>query len=209
MVSRLTEQKGLDLLLEAVPEIIKRGGQLVVFGTGDPALENGLKHAAHAHPESVAVELGFDETLAHTIIAGSDVVAVPSRFEPCGLTQLYALAYGSLPLVHCVGGLADTVVDASLENLADDLATGFVFERFEPKGTRGGDPPRVRALRAPHRMESHPAPRDATGFRLGRFGRALSGLVSRTSLSSVASGVASTPPTDGSTQQHGDGSTRA
>ena len=110
VVSRLTEQKGLDLLLEAVPEIVKRGGQLVVFGTGDPALENGLKRAAHAHPESVAVELGFDETLAHTIIAGSDVIAVPSRFEPCGLTQLYALAYGSLPLVHRVGGLADTVV---------------------------------------------------------------------------------------------------
>ena len=134
VVSRLTEQKGLDLLLEAVPEIIRHGGQLVVFGTGDPALENGLKRAAQAHPESVAVELGFDETLAHTIVAGSDVIAVPSRFEPCGLTQLYALAYGSLPLVHCVGGLADTVVDASLENLADDLATGFVFERFELKG---------------------------------------------------------------------------
>lgn len=132
VVSRLTEQKGLDLLLGGVPEIVKRGGQLVVFGTGDPALENGLKRAAHTHPESVAVELGFDETLAHTIVAGSDVIGVPSRFEPCGLTQLYALAYGSLPLVHCVGGLADTVVDASLENLADDLATGFVFERFEP-----------------------------------------------------------------------------
>jgi starch synthase len=133
VVSRLTEQKGLDLLLATVPEIIKRGGQLVVFGTGDPALENGLQRVAHAHPESVAVELGFDEALAHAIIAGSDVVAVPSRFEPCGLTQLYALAYGSLPLVHRVGGLADTVVDASLENLADDLTTGFVFERFEPE----------------------------------------------------------------------------
>ncbi|WP_144154195.1 glycogen synthase GlgA [Paraburkholderia sp. BCC1885] len=132
VVSRLTEQKGLDLLLAALPEIIRRGGQLVVFGTGDAALEKGLQRVAHAHPESAAVELGFDEALAHAIIAGSDVVAVPSRFEPCGLTQLYALAYGSLPLVHRVGGLADTVVDASLENLADDLATGFVFERFEP-----------------------------------------------------------------------------
>ncbi|MGA7781349.1 MAG: glycogen synthase GlgA [Paraburkholderia sp.] len=133
VVSRLTEQKGLDLLLATVPEIIKHGGQLVVFGTGDPALETGLQRVAHSHPESVAVELGFDEALAHAIIAGSDVVAVPSRFEPCGLTQLYALAYGSLPLVHRVGGLADTVVDASLENLADDLATGFAFERFEPE----------------------------------------------------------------------------
>jgi starch synthase len=136
VVSRLTEQKGLDLLLAALPEIIKRGGQLVVFGTGDAALEKGLQRVAHAHSESVAVELGFDEALAHAIIAGSDVVAVPSRFEPCGLTQLYALAYGSLPLVHRVGGLADTVADASLENLADDLATGFVFERFEPDALR-------------------------------------------------------------------------
>ncbi|MDQ7977833.1 glycogen synthase GlgA [Paraburkholderia sp. SARCC-3016] len=133
VVSRLTEQKGLDLLLAALPEIIRRGGQLVVFGTGDPALETGLQRVAQTHPESVAVELGFDETLAHAIIAGSDVVAVPSRFEPCGLTQLYALAYGTLPLVHRVGGLADTVVDASLENLADEAATGFVFDRFEPE----------------------------------------------------------------------------
>ncbi|MDE1184561.1 glycogen synthase GlgA [Paraburkholderia sp.] len=132
VVSRLTEQKGLDLLLAATPEIVRRGGQLVVFGTGDPAIEHGLQRVAQSHPESVAVELGFDEGLAHAIVAGSDVIAVPSRFEPCGLTQLYALAYGSLPLVHCVGGLADTVVDASLENLADDLTTGFVFNHFDP-----------------------------------------------------------------------------
>jgi starch synthase len=131
VVSRLTEQKGLDVLLAAVPEIVARGGQLVVLGTGEPKLEQGLKRAAEAHPDAVAIELGFDETLAHAIIAGSDVVAVPSRFEPCGLTQLYGLAYGTLPLVHWVGGLADTVVDASLENLADGLATGFVFHRFE------------------------------------------------------------------------------
>jgi starch synthase len=131
VVSRLTEQKGIDLLLSVIPDIVQRGGQLVVLGTGDPALENGLKNAAAANPQAVAVELGFDETLSHSIIAGSDIVMVPSRFEPCGLTQLYALAYGSLPLVHCVGGLADTVVDTSLENLADEIATGFVFEKFD------------------------------------------------------------------------------
>ncbi|HXZ08728.1 MAG TPA: glycogen synthase GlgA [Paraburkholderia sp.] len=136
VVSRLTEQKGLDLLLATLPEIVKRGGQLVVLGTGDPALETGLLRVAQTHPEAVAVERGFDEALAHAIVAGSDVIAVPSRFEPCGLTQLYALAYGSLPLVHRVGGLADTVVDASLENLADDLATGFVFDHFEPEALR-------------------------------------------------------------------------
>jgi starch synthase len=137
VVSRLTEQKGLDLLLSAVPDIVQRGGQLVVLGTGDPALETGMKNAAAAHPGAVAVELGFDETLSHSIIAGSDVVMVPSRFEPCGLTQLYALAYGSLPLVHRVGGLADTVVDCSLENLADELATGFVFGSFDRAGIVG------------------------------------------------------------------------
>ncbi|WP_321793483.1 glycogen synthase GlgA [Caballeronia sp. J97] len=137
VVSRLTEQKGLDLLLSAVPDIVQRGGQLVVLGTGDPALETGMKNAAAAHPGVVAVELGFDETLSHSIIAGSDVVMVPSRFEPCGLTQLYALAYGSPPLVHRVGGLADTVVDSSLENLADDLATGFVFDTFDRAGIVG------------------------------------------------------------------------
>ena len=131
VVSRLTEQKGLDLLLSAIPDIVQRGGQLVVLGTGDPALENGLKNAALAHPHAVAVVLGFDESLSHSIIAGSDIVMVPSRFEPCGLTQLYALGYGALPLVHHVGGLADTVTDASLENLADDTATGFVFHHFD------------------------------------------------------------------------------
>ncbi|GJH11005.1 glycogen synthase GlgA [Caballeronia novacaledonica] len=137
VVSRLTEQKGLDLLLSAVPDIVQRGGQLAVLGTGDPSLETGMKNAAAAHPGAVAIELGFDETLSHSIIAGSDVVMVPSRFEPCGLTQLYALAYGSLPLVHRVGGLADTVVDSSLENLADDLATGFVFDTFDRAGIVG------------------------------------------------------------------------
>ncbi|KNH08396.1 Glycogen synthase, ADP-glucose transglucosylase [Candidatus Burkholderia brachyanthoides] len=131
VVSRLTEQKGLDLLLSVVPDIVQRGGQLVVLGTGDAALETGMKNATAAHPSAVAVELGFDETLSHSIIVGSNVVMVPSRFEPCGLTQLYALAYGSPPLVHRVGGLADTVMDSSLENLADDLATGFVFDTFD------------------------------------------------------------------------------
>jgi starch synthase len=151
MISRLTEQKGVDLLLAALPEILRRGGQLAVLGTGEPALEAGLGHAAQAHPGSVAVHLGFDETLAHAIVAGSDVVMVPSRFEPCGLTQLYALAYGSLPLVHGVGGLADTVVDASLENLDDEVATGFVFERFEVEALRAA----IRRAFALHTRSAH------------------------------------------------------
>lgn len=130
VVSRLTEQKGLHLLLAGLPQIIAQGGQVVVLGTGEPGLEQAFVAAAAAHPQSVAVRIGFDEAFAHQIIAGCDVVMVPSRFEPCGLTQLYGLQYGSLPLVHRVGGLADTVADSSLENLDDASATGFVFTEF-------------------------------------------------------------------------------
>jgi starch synthase len=114
-----------------LPELIARGGQLVVLGSGDAELEAAFRAAAKAHPRAVAVHVGYDETLSHRVFAGTDVTLVPSRFEPCGLTQMYALAYGSLPLVHRVGGLADTVVDVALENLADGTATGFVFDGFD------------------------------------------------------------------------------
>ncbi len=185
VVSRLTEQKGLDLLLSAVPDIVQRGDQRVVLGTGDATLETGMKNAAAAHPGAVAVELGFDETLSHSIIAGSDVVMVPSRFEPCGLTQLYALVYGSPPLVHRVGRLADTVVDSSLENLADDLATGFVFDTFDRAGHCRRDPPRLCAEIAPFGVESRRQARDGAELRLGGGGaelrRGVSGLARRLS----------------------------
>ncbi len=131
VVSRLTEQKGINLVLDGLPELLRRGGQLVVLGSGDPTLEAALAEAAAARPAQVALRLGYDEALAHRIVAGTDVILVPSRFEPCGLTQLYGLRYGTLPLVRRVGGLADSVVDCALENLADGTATGFVFERFE------------------------------------------------------------------------------
>lgn len=134
IVSRLTEQKGLHLVVEGIYEIINRGGQVVILGSGDKEIESAFEHVAKTHPESVALQLGYDENHAHRIIAGSDVIMVPSRFEPCGLTQLYGMAYGTLPLVHKVGGLKDTVTDSSLENLADDLATGFVFNDFNVDG---------------------------------------------------------------------------
>jgi starch synthase len=130
-VSRLTEQKGLQLVVEAIDELLARGGQLAVLGSGDAALEAALRAGALRHPGGVALRQGYDEALSHRIFAGSDVTLVPSRFEPCGLTQLYALRYGSLPLVRRTGGLADTVVDCTIEDLADERATGFVFERFE------------------------------------------------------------------------------
>jgi starch synthase len=128
VVSRLTSQKGMDLLLAALPELLKEGAQLAVLGTGDGDLEAGFRYAAAASPDQVAVHLGYDEAMSHRFIAGADVLLVPSRFEPCGLTQLYALRYGTLPLVRRVGGLADTVVDATSEMIQSDRATGFVFD---------------------------------------------------------------------------------
>ena len=130
-VSRLTEQKGLQLLPELIDGLVARGGQLVVLGSGDAEIEAALRAAAVRHPAQVALRQGYDEALSHRIFAASDATLVPSRFEPCGLTQLYALRYGSLPLVRRTGGLADTVTDCTLEDMADERATGFVFERFD------------------------------------------------------------------------------
>jgi starch synthase len=124
VVSRLTQQKGLDLLLDALPALLDRGGQLVLLGTGEPAMERAYRAAAKAHP-GVAVHIGYDEAMAHRIIAGCDAILVPSRFEPCGLTQLYALRYGTIPLVALTGGLADTVIPASPAALAAKATTGL------------------------------------------------------------------------------------
>lgn len=128
VVSRLTAQKGLDLVLGALPAILAEKGQLVVIGSGEAEIEAGFRAAAAAHPGSVAVHLGYDDALSHRMIAAADMLLVPSRFEPCGLTQLYALRYGTLPIVRRVGGLADTVVDASGENIRLGTANGFVFD---------------------------------------------------------------------------------
>ena len=128
VVSRLTSQKGMDLLLAALPELLRQGGQLAVLGTGEIGLEAGFRDAAAAHPDAVAVHVGYDESLSHRFMAGADILLVPSRFEPCGLTQLYALRYGTVPLVRRVGGLADTVVHTNPASFMQDTATGFVFE---------------------------------------------------------------------------------
>lgn len=138
VVSRLTEQKGLHLILAGLGEITARGGQVVILGSGDAGLEVAFSAAAKADPDNIAVKIGYDEEAAHRIMAGSDVIMVPSRYEPCGLTQLYGLKYGAVPLVRRVGGLADTVVDCSLENLADGSATGMVFEAFDADGFAQG-----------------------------------------------------------------------
>ena len=128
LVSRLTSQKGLDLVLGALRALLAKGGQLVVVGTGDLPLEAAFREVAQAYPERIAVRLVYDEVLAHRVIGGADVIMVPSRFEPCGLTQLYGLRYGTLPLVRRVGGLADTVVDATDDALREGRATGIAFD---------------------------------------------------------------------------------
>ena len=127
VVSRLAAQKGIDLLLHAVPTILGSGAQLVVLGSGDAQLEAALRAAADTDPGSVGVRIGYDEGMAHLIQAGCDALIVPSRFEPCGLTQLCAMRYGALPIAAHVGGLCDTVIDANEMAMAAGVGTGFHF----------------------------------------------------------------------------------
>ncbi|MFA7440944.1 MAG: glycogen synthase GlgA [Sphingomonadaceae bacterium] len=127
VVSRLTWQKGMDLLVDATDTIVALGGSLAVLGSGDASLESGLLAAAARHPGRVAVDIGYDEALSHLMQGGGDAILVPSRFEPCGLTQLYGLRYGCVPVVARTGGLADTIIDANTAALAAGVATGLHF----------------------------------------------------------------------------------
>ena len=127
VVSRLTDQKGIDLLPGVIPEFIEAGGGLVVLGSGDPALEGAVRGLALRYPGRVGLRIGYDEGLSHRMFAGGDAVLVPSRFEPCGLTQMYGLRYGCLPVVAAVGGLADTVIHANPAAVSAGVATGITF----------------------------------------------------------------------------------
>lgn len=127
VISRLTAQKGLDLLLETLPALLANGGQLALLGSGDELLEASFKKVAQDNPGRIGVVIGYDEQLSHQLQAGADAILIPSRFEPCGLTQLYGLRYGTLPIVARVGGLADTVIDANQAALLDRVATGIQF----------------------------------------------------------------------------------
>lgn len=127
-IGRLVTQKGIDLILDVIPRLLEqRRINLVCVGSGESYFEQALRQLAARFPEHAFVHIGYSEALAHQVEAGADLFLMPSRFEPCGLNQLYSLAYGTLPLVHHTGGLADTVVNASDENLAAKTATGFVF----------------------------------------------------------------------------------
>jgi starch synthase len=125
IVSRLVHQKGIDLAIEAAEEIVGEGGQIVATGRGEPAFETAMQALAERHPGAVGVRIGFDETEAHRIYAGSDFLLMPSRFEPCGLSQMYAQRFGSLPIAHRTGGLADTILDG---------LTGFLFRDLSLSG---------------------------------------------------------------------------
>lgn len=127
VVSRLTAQKGIDLLPAAVEELVAAGGGLAVLGSGDAWAEDLVRTLAARYPGRVGVRIGYDEGLSHRMFAGGDAVLVPSRFEPCGLTQMYGLRYGCVPLVAAVGGLADSVIGATPASLAAQAATGVVF----------------------------------------------------------------------------------
>ena len=127
VISRLVEQKGIDLILAIVPQLVAQGAQLVVLGSGDSKLETAIEKAVLAHPRNIGARLGYDEALAHHIEAGADMFLMPSRFEPCGLNQIYSQRYGTVPIVRHTGGLADTVTDTTPETLEARTATGFSF----------------------------------------------------------------------------------
>ena len=127
LISRLVEQKGIDLVLECLPEMLTLPLQFILLGRGDKRFEQQLTDFAETYPDKTAFTIGYDETLAHLFEAGADIFLMPSRFEPCGLNQLYSQRYGTVPIVRKTGGLADTVVDALPETLNNNTATGFAF----------------------------------------------------------------------------------
>jgi starch synthase len=128
-IARMTDQKGLDLVADIVPELARIGATLVVLGSGEPALEQRFRWLADTFRDRIAVRIGFDVALSRRIYAGCDLFVMPSRFEPCGLGQLYAMRYGAIPIVHAVGGLRDTVIDPGDVELARGKGTGFRFEQ--------------------------------------------------------------------------------
>jgi starch synthase len=127
IVSRLTQQKGVDLVVAAAERIVALPAQIVVLGEGERDLEAALAQVAHRHPQSVGVQIRFDESLAHLIEAGADAFLMPSRFEPCGMNQMYSQRYGTPPIVHATGGRADSVADCTADALAAGSASGFAF----------------------------------------------------------------------------------
>lgn len=144
-ISRLSYQKGCDILLQTAPKLTEIPAQLIILGSGEPLLEEQLAALEHAFPTKIAVRIGYDEALSHLIEAGADSFLMPSRFEPCGLNQMYSQRYGTPPLVHATGGLLDTVVDMTTEALVNERASGFYFHEMTPESFMTGIKRVVRA----------------------------------------------------------------
>ncbi|HKU53927.1 MAG TPA: glycosyltransferase, partial [Rhizomicrobium sp.] len=134
VISRLSWQKGMGVLAEQLDTLVALGGRLALLGTGEAALEAKFRAAASRHPGRIAVALGYDEKLSHLLQGGADAILIPSRFEPCGLTQLYGLAYGCVPVAARTGGLSDTIIDANEAALAQGVATGILFDSVTNEG---------------------------------------------------------------------------
>jgi starch synthase len=147
-VGRLTRQKGVDLMLEALP-LLATQCRFVLLGTGDAPLQTALVALAERYPDSIKVHIGFDEALAHLIEAGADMFLMPSRFEPCGLNQMYSQRYGTPPIAHSTGGLVDTIVDCTQQTLESGTATGFLFTEMSPHALVHGIGRALALYRAP------------------------------------------------------------
>jgi starch synthase len=169
MVSRMVDQKGLDLIAGLADDVPRLPATFVVLGTGDPSYEDFWRGMAAAYPDRIGVRIGFDEALAHLVEAGADIFLMPSRFEPSGLNQMYSLRYGTIPVVRAIGGLADTVRDA------DEAANpnGFVFRDYTSTALLGAirralsafaNPARWRALQAAGMAEDHSWDRSAEEY---------------------------------------------
>ncbi|MDQ0456258.1 glycogen synthase GlgA [Rhizobium paknamense] len=136
IISRLTWQKGMDVLAEVADDLVADGGSLVILGSGDAELETALQAAVSRHPGRIGMQIGYNEPLSHLMQAGADAIVIPSRFEPCGLTQLYGLRYGCVPVVARTGGLNDTIIDANEAALGGAAATGIQFTSVSRQGLR-------------------------------------------------------------------------
>lgn len=179
VISRLTWQKGMDVLLECLDHLVWLGGRLALLGSGDAALETAFHAAAARHPGRIGVRTGYDEALSHRMQGGGDAILVPSRFEPCGLTQLYGLRYGCVPIVARTGGLADTVIDANLAALSIKAATGIQFDGVTARALKGALDRAMALWREPEQWRSVQRAGMAQDFSWGRSGAAYAALYRR------------------------------
>lgn len=176
MVTRLAEQKGLDLLVAALPRLMAEGLELAVLGSGEARYEEALKAMAARYPGQLGVRIGFDNPLAHRIEAGADIFLMPSRYEPCGLNQIYSLRYGTIPVVRATGGLKDTVEEFSRST---GSGTGFRFETYDPEALVGAVRRAIEIYREPRRWRRLILSAMAAEFSWSRSARAYLALYRR------------------------------